>query len=107
MEQAGFLAKNPLGFPSPPATFPPVKGRSLLVTLALVFAALTAGVTLLTYQYVQLTRSLNRSQAAIQQVEMRQNRLKALVAETADHARNNPELQPLLQSLGLRPQVTR
>lgn len=80
----------------------PVKGNSLLVGLAFLFAALSVGVTLFAYEYVQLTRALNRAQITVNQVEVRQNRLKALVAEAMDYSQRNPAINPLLYAIGAK-----
>lgn len=77
-----------------------MKGNSLLVGLAFVLAALSVGVTFLSYQYVQLTRIQNRAQFTISQVEFRQNRLRTLVNEALEYGKVNPAITPLLQSIG-------
>jgi hypothetical protein len=79
-----------------------VKGNSLLVGLASILAALSAGVTSLAYQYVQLTRALNAAQHTITQVELRQNRLKALVNEAIEYSKRDPSIDPLLYSAGAK-----
>ncbi len=82
-----------------------MKGNSLLVGLAFVLAALSVGVTFLSYQYVQLSRLQNRAQFTITQVELRQNRLRAMVTEALEYAKVNPSISPLLQSIGAPPQA--
>ena len=77
-----------------------MKGNSLLVGLAFILAALSVGVTFLSYQYVQLTRIQNRAQFTISQVEFRQNRLRTLVNEAMEYGKVNPAITPLLQSIG-------
>jgi hypothetical protein len=77
-----------------------VKGNSLMVGLASLLAALSAGVTLLAYQYVQLTRALNRSQYTIAEVEFRKNRLKALLNEAVLYSQRDPSIKPLLETFG-------
>lgn len=79
-----------------------MKGNSLLVGLAFLFAALSVAVTLLAYQYVQLTRLLNRSQFTIAQVELRQNRLKALVSEAVEFSQRDASINSLLYSIGAK-----
>lgn len=79
-----------------------MKGNSLLVGLATLLAAFSAGVTSLAYQYVQLTRSLNGAQFAIAQVELRQNRLRALVNESIEYSKRDPSINPLLQAIGAK-----
>lgn len=84
-----------------------MKGNSLLVGLAFLLAALSVGITLLAYTYVQATRENNRSQFTVQftvaQIEFRQNRHKALVSTALEYARRNPAINPLLQSIGAVP----
>ncbi|MBL9136839.1 MAG: hypothetical protein JNK85_13285 [Verrucomicrobiales bacterium] len=84
-----------------------MKGNTLLVGLAFLLAALSVGVTLLAYTYVQATRENNRSQFTVQftvaQIEFRQNRHKALVATALDFARRNPAINPILQNIGAVP----
>ncbi len=80
-----------------------MKGNSLLVGLASLLAAISAGVTLLCYQHVQLSRSLNRAQYAIAQVEIAQKRLKALADEAIAFSRRDTSILPILQSVGLHP----
>jgi uncharacterized membrane protein len=82
--------------------FAAVKGNSLLVGLASLLAALSAAVTLLAYQYVQLTRLLNRSQYSVAQVELRQNRLKGLIQEAVEYSRRDPSIDPILISIGVK-----
>lgn len=83
-----------------------MKGNSLVLTLAFVLAALSLGVTLLAYQYVQLTRSYNAAQYAISQVELRQNRLKALLGEAVEYAKRDASIEPILKSIASRPPST-
>ena len=84
-----------------------MKGNSLLVGLAFLLAALSVGVTLLAYTYVQATRENNRTQFTVQftvaQIEYRQNRHKALVSTALEYARRNPAINPVLQSIGAVP----
>lgn len=79
-----------------------MKGNSLILGLAFVLAALSLGVTLLAYQYVQLTRTFNGAQFAISQVELRQNRLKALVGEAVEYSKRDSSIDPLLYSVGAK-----
>jgi hypothetical protein len=79
-----------------------VKGNRLLFSLAFLLAALSVGVTFLAYKYVQLTRELNRAQWSVNQLEQRQNRFRALLAEAVDFSQRNPSMIPVLQSLGVR-----
>lgn len=79
-----------------------MKGNSLILGLAFVLAALSLGVTLLAYQYVQLTRAFNGAQSTLAQVELRQNRLKALLAEAVEYAKTDSSINPILQSIGAR-----
>ncbi len=80
----------------------PVKSNLLLLGPACLLALLALALTGLSFQYVQLTRELNRSQAALAQIEFRQNRIKTLVNECIDHAQRNPDLLPILQSIGIK-----
>ncbi|MCC6234080.1 MAG: hypothetical protein IT580_15660 [Verrucomicrobiales bacterium] len=82
-----------------------MKGNSLLVGLAFILAALSVGVTYQAYEYVQLSRLQNRAQFTITQVELRQNRLRAMVSEAMDYAKQNPAIAPILQSIGAPPQA--
>ncbi|MBX3748446.1 MAG: hypothetical protein KF833_24330 [Verrucomicrobiae bacterium] len=82
-----------------------MKGNSLLIGMASLLAAFSAGITLLAYQYVQLTRALNATQHTMAQVELRQNRLKAIVAEAVEFSQRDPSITPLLQSIGVNPAV--
>lgn len=95
-------AEKPLGFKACPDRLAGVKGNSLLVGLASILAAFSAGVTSLAYQYVQLTRALNNAQYTIAQVELRQNRLKALVNEALEYSKRDPAINPLLMSIGAK-----
>lgn len=79
-----------------------MKGNSLSLGLAFVLAALALGVTLLAYQYVQLTRAFNAAQFAVAQVELRQNRLKALAAEAMEYSKRDASINGLLASIGAR-----
>lgn len=79
-----------------------VKGNSLLVGLASLLAALSAGVTLLAYQYVQYTRALNAAQHTIAQVEFRQNRLKALLNEAMEYSQRDASINPILYTIGAK-----
>lgn len=80
-----------------------MKSNLLLLGPACLLALLALGVTGLSFQYVQLTRELNRSQAALAQIEIRQNRIKALVNECVEYSQRNPAILPLLQSIGIKP----
>lgn len=80
-----------------------MKGNSLVVGMAFLLAAISLIVAWYAFQFVQLTRGLNKAQFTLTQVELRQNRLKALVNESAEYAQHNPSILPLLQSIGARP----
>lgn len=80
-----------------------MKSNLLLLGPACLLALLALGVTGLSFQYVQLTRELSRSQAALAQIELRQNRIKALVNECVEYSQQNPAILPLLQSVGIKP----
>lgn len=79
-----------------------MKGNSLVVGMAFLLAAISLIVAWYAFQFVQLTRALNKAQFTLTQVELRHNRLKALVNESAEYAQHNPAIQPLLQSIGAR-----
>ncbi|MGE3310086.1 MAG: hypothetical protein AB7O66_08960 [Limisphaerales bacterium] len=79
-----------------------MKSNLLLLGPACLLALLALALTGLSFQYVQLTRELNRSQATLAQIEFRQNRIKALVNECIEHAQRNPGLLPILQSIGIK-----
>lgn len=86
-----------------PLDSPLVKGNSLVVGLAFVLAALALLVSVLALQYFQLTRALGRAQSTVNQVEVRQTRLKALVTEALDYSQSNPAINPLLYAIGAKP----
>lgn len=79
-----------------------MKGELPIVGMSFLLASLSLGVAVLAFQYVQLTRELNTSQFTLAQVEMRQNRLKALVAEAMEYSQRNPAIDPLLVSIGAK-----
>ncbi len=79
-----------------------MKGNSVLFGLAFLLAALSVGITLLSYRWVQLTRSLNQAQSTIALVESRQARLRLLVNEASEFAQQNSAIHPILQGAGLR-----
>jgi len=83
-----------------------VKSNLLLLGPACLLALLALGVTGLSFQYVQLTRELNQAHATLAQVELRQNRIKALVNESLEHSQRNPAILPVLQSIGIRSSTT-
>lgn len=80
-----------------------MKSNLLLLGPACLLALLALSVTGLSFQYVQLTRKLNRSQATLAQIELRQNRLKALVNECLEFSQTNASILPILQSIGIKP----
>jgi len=80
-----------------------VKSNVLLLGPAFLLALLALGVTGLAFQYVLLTRKLNQAQSTLAQIEMSQNRIKALVNECVEYSHKNPEILPILQSIGLKP----
>lgn len=81
----------------------PVKSNLLLLGPACLLALLALSVTGLSFQYVQLTRELNRSQATLAQIEFRQNRIKALVNECMEFSQKDAGILPILQSIGIKP----
>lgn len=87
---------------APPLDSFPVKGNSLVVGLVFVLAAVALGVSGLALRYVILTSTLGRAQSTVNQVEIRQNRLKSLVAEAVDYSQRNPAINPLLYSIGAK-----
>lgn len=80
-----------------------MKGNSLVVGMAFLLAAISLFVAWYAFQFVQLTRALNKAQFTLTQVELRQNRLKALVGESIEYAQHNPSINPLLLSVGAKP----
>ncbi len=79
-----------------------MKDNSLPVGMAVLLALLALGVAVFVLQYVQLTRSLNQAQSAITQIELRQNRLKALIHEAVEYSQRNPAINPILQAVGAK-----
>lgn len=103
MAQAPKPPEKHLGFIDPPDKPRDVKSNLLLLGPACLLALLALGVAGLSFQYVQLTRELNRSQALLGQVELRQTRIKALVNECVEYSQRNPKILPVLQTIGLKP----
>lgn len=74
-----------------------------MVGMAFLLALMSVVVAWYAFQYVQLTRALNKAQFTVTQVELRQNRLKALVNESVEYSQRNPAINPLLYAIGAKP----
>ncbi len=83
-------------------SFEAVKGNALVVGMAFLLAMISLLIAWYAFEYIQLTRSLNRAQFTATQVELRQNRLKALVAESVEYSQRNPAINPLLIAIGAK-----
>lgn len=74
----------------------------LLATALLVSVALTAG---LCYWYLQCTRQLGLAQSEIGRANNNRAAMQALASEAVEYAKHNPDIIPVLQSLGLRSRI--
>ncbi len=74
----------------------------VLATALLVSVTLTAG---LCYWYLQCTRELNLAQSEVVRANNNRAAMQSLAAESVEYARRNPEIIPVLQSLGLRTRI--
>jgi hypothetical protein len=72
----------------------------ILAGLLLVSVTATAG---LCYWYLQCTRHNQQAQAQIAQLNANRARMQSLANESAEYARRNPAIIPVLQTLGMRP----
>lgn len=71
-----------------------------LLGMLLVSAIFTA---VLTYRYVSSLRKLRGLQPAIVQINYNRNFMQALANEMVEYSKRNPSIDPLLQSVGLKP----
>ena len=74
----------------------------LLATALLVSVSLTAG---LCYWYLQCTRQFNLAQTEVARANNNRAAMQSLAAESVEYAKRNPDLVPVLQSLGLRSRI--
>ena len=74
----------------------------LLATALLVSVTLTAG---LCYWYLQCTRQLGMAQSEVARSNNNRAAMQALAAEAVEYAKRNPDIIPVLQSLGLRSRI--
>ena len=71
----------------------------VLAGMLLVVASLTA---FLTYRYFSLVKQMQILQAQSEMVNYNRTRFKSLVSDSAEYSRQNPALDPILQSIGVR-----
>lgn len=71
--------------------------------MAFLLAVISVLIAWHAFQYVQLTRALNQAQFTSTQIELRQNRLKALVNEAVEYSQRNPAINPMLYAIGAKP----
>ena len=74
----------------------------ILATALLLGVTLTAG---LCYWYLQCTRQLNLAQMEVARANNNRTAMQALAAESIEYAKRNPDMIPVLQSLGLRSRI--
>jgi hypothetical protein len=75
-------------------------GTTVVVVLLLLGSLLTAGMV---YWYGQLTLEMNRMKAQMEAVDRNQNLVKALAAEAVEYSKHNASIDPILQTVGLKP----
>ncbi len=76
---------------------------SLLLAVLFVNAAFTA---LMTYNYVQSIRTLQTLQVQRAAMNRELNVFNSLVNDTLEYSKRNPAVEPVLQSIGLKPTHT-
>jgi hypothetical protein len=74
----------------------------VLATALLLSVTLTAG---LCYWYLQCTRVLNLAQMEVARANNNRAAMQSLAAESIEYAKRNPDMIPVLQSLGLRSKI--
>jgi len=74
----------------------------LLATALLLSVTLTAG---LCYWYLQCTRQLGMAQSEVARANNNRAAMQALASEAVEYAKRNPDIIPVLQTLGLRSRI--
>ncbi len=84
--------------------FSPNMRRDLITTLlTIVLAGSCLANAVLVYQYSQTTRELDSMQSQMTAVQQKKDFMKALAADLVVYSQHNPAIDPLLQSVGLKP----
>ena len=80
-----------------------MKNNPLAATLLGLLLVSTIFTTVLTYRYIASLRKLRGLQPAIVQINNNRNIMQALANDTVEYSKRNPSIDPLLQSVGLKP----
>jgi membrane protein insertase Oxa1/YidC/SpoIIIJ len=75
---------------------------TLLVALLVFSVAATA---VLAFAHVQSARKLQRLQGEAAEINRNRAQLQALAAETLEYSKRNPAIDPLLQTVGIKPKA--
>ena len=78
-----------------------LSGVLLAVTLVLV----ALGTAWLFVSYVQLAEALQPLQDDVRQINGKQTAIQGLLVEAVEYSKRDPTIEPLLQSMGVRPRT--
>ena len=80
-----------------------MKNQPLAVMLLVALAINAMVAPVLTLLYVQTTRKMNAMKYQVSEVNRYQAGLQALAVEALEYSKKNPAIDPILQSVGLKP----
>ena len=80
-----------------------MKNQPLTLVLVVALALNAIAAPILTYWYVQTTRKLNALKYQVSEVNRNQSSLQALAGDAIEYSRKNPAIDPLLQTVGIKP----
>ena len=80
-----------------------MRNNPVAATLLGLLLASAIFTTVLTYRYVDSLRKLRGLQGSVLQINNSRNIIQALANETLEYSKKNPSIEPLLQSIGLKP----
>jgi len=88
----------------PPAQIMKSNASNLILTVLLAISLLMSVIFCL--QYTFQTRELRRISGQINQINMHRNWVQSLAADCVQYSDKNPDINPILQSVGLKPGKT-
>ncbi|MEW6157276.1 MAG: hypothetical protein AB1813_07575 [Verrucomicrobiota bacterium] len=73
--------------------------------LASLLVLLVAATALFSYSYIRSVQKMQHLQVQSAMINFQRNRVQALANDTLEYSKRNPAIDPLLQSIGLKPKT--
>ena len=83
-----------------------MKNSPLTLILLAVLAISAVWSVILCVQYLNNSRAIRRLQTQVANIQLRQNAFQALVGDVAEYGKTHPQMDPILDSIGYKRNVT-